>query len=98
VTLRGAVDANGNPASEAFDVGVIRNGRYIGNGDDPHYKMAGIIGERLGLRWAGRWTGDLKETAHFQSPLFKTPAPVPKEKWYKKAIAAVKKLTIPVKR
>jgi len=86
-----ARDKNGRPAAEGFDIGVIRHGRYVGNGDDPHYKMAGVIGERLGLRWAGRWTGKLREVAHFQSALFKTPAPIPKEKWYAKAVTAVKK-------
>jgi len=56
------------PASEAFDVGVIRNGKYIGNGEDKDYKAAGLIGERLGLSWAGRWKGTLLETGHFQNP------------------------------
>lgn len=54
------------PAAEAFDVGVIRNGKYIGRGDDPDYLAAGKIGEELGLLWAGRWKGRLKETAHFE--------------------------------
>lgn len=60
------VDAQKRPAAEAFDVGVIRNGKYIGRGDDPDYLHAGHIGEALGLVWAGRWTGKLKETAHFE--------------------------------
>jgi len=60
------VNAQGKPASKAFDVGVIRNGKYIGNGKDPNYLSAGKIGEDLGLKWAGRWTGKLKEVAHFE--------------------------------
>lgn len=60
------VDIMLKPASEAFDVGVIRNGKYIGNGNDPDYLRAGVIGESLGLKWAGRWKGRLKETAHFE--------------------------------
>lgn len=62
-------DDMGNPASEAFDVGVIRNGKYIKNGSDKDYLRAGVIGEKLGLEWAGRWT-QMTESAHFQNPLF----------------------------
>lgn len=62
------VDSQKRPAAEAFDVGVIRNGKYIGRGDDPDYLAAGKIGEEIGLSWAGRWKGKLKETAHFQNP------------------------------
>lgn len=62
-----AKDANGAPASEAFDIGVIRAGKYIGDSSDPDYQKAGLIGESLGLVWAGRWT-HFKEVAHFQNP------------------------------
>ena len=61
------------PAAEAFDVGVIRNGKYIGNGQDPDYLKAGIIAESIGLIWAGRWTGELQETAHNQNPSWVKP-------------------------
>lgn len=84
-------DANGNPAAEAFDIGVIRGGKYVGNGDDKHYQRAGVIGESLGLKWAGRWKGRLKETGHFESALFIAPAPIPKEKLYNKVVNAIKK-------
>ena len=60
------VDLMLKPAAEAFDVGVIRNGKYVGRGDDSDYLAAGKIGEELGLLWAGRWKGKLKETAHFE--------------------------------
>lgn len=30
------------------------------------FTQAGIIGENLGLLWAGRWRGKLKELAHFE--------------------------------
>lgn len=68
------MDSQKRPAAEAFDVGVIRNGKYIGRGDDPDYLAAGKIGEALGLLWAGRWTGKLKETAHFQNKSWKKPS------------------------
>jgi hypothetical protein len=60
------IDQVGQPASRAFDVGVIRNGKYVGDGQDKDYLAAGEIGESLGLEWAGRWTGHMQETAHFQ--------------------------------
>lgn len=60
------LDSQKRPAAEAFDIGVIRSGKYIGRGDDPDYLAAGKIGEELGLLWAGRWKGKLKETAHFE--------------------------------
>ena len=62
-----ALDKQGHPSSEAFDVGVIRNGKYIGDGNDPDYQKAGLIGESVGLKWAGRWNGRLREVAHFQN-------------------------------
>ena len=30
------------------------------------YRKAGVIAESVGLEWAGRWTGSLRETAHCQ--------------------------------
>jgi len=30
------------------------------------YKRMGEIAESLGIEWAGRWKGSLRETAHFQ--------------------------------
>jgi len=66
------LNANGIPAAEAFDVGVIRNGKYVGNGSDPDYLRAGAIGEKLGLVWAGRWK-KMKETAHFQNANWRKP-------------------------
>jgi peptidoglycan L-alanyl-D-glutamate endopeptidase CwlK len=35
-------------------------------GDSGLFTRLGIIGERLGLTWAGRWTGPLREMAHLQ--------------------------------
>lgn len=34
--------------------------------NQPLYSRCGLIAEGLGLEWAGRWTGKLKETAHCQ--------------------------------
>ena len=30
------------------------------------YRKVGVIAESVGLEWAGRWTGSLRETAHCQ--------------------------------
>jgi len=35
-------------------------------GDSSLYAKCGVIGESVGLEWAGRWSGKLKETAHMQ--------------------------------
>lgn len=49
-------DAEGDPCSRAFDFAVFdKNAAYIKDGADPRYRHAGVIGERLGLVWGGRW-------------------------------------------
>jgi hypothetical protein len=49
-------DANGNPASKAFDFGIFEDhGVYITDGTDDRYRQAAEIGEQLGLEWGGRW-------------------------------------------
>lgn len=50
----------------AFDVVPLRNGKPVWDSSDPVWRQIGELGESLGLEWAGRWTGRLKETAHFQ--------------------------------
>ena len=35
-------------------------------GDVKLYSKCGVIAENVGLEWAGRWSGSLKETAHCQ--------------------------------
>ena len=55
----------GKPAAEAFDIAIIVDGKL--NWDINHrvWQLAGEVGERLGLEWAGRWTR-FKEGPHFQ--------------------------------
>jgi peptidoglycan L-alanyl-D-glutamate endopeptidase CwlK len=57
------VDALGKPAADAFDFVPMLHGKPQW-GDAVLYGKAGKIAESVGLRWAGRWTGSLKETAH----------------------------------
>ena len=49
----------------AFDFVPILNGKPQW-ADKKLYAKCGAIAESVGLEWAGRWTGSLKETAHCQ--------------------------------
>ena len=74
-------NADGLPASKAFDFVVLRHGKIIwgtgGNGidDDPSddgtddlelWQRAGSVAESLGLAWAGRWPKGQREFPHVQ--------------------------------
>lgn len=49
----------------AFDFAPIVLGK-IPWGDSALFTRCGQIGESLGLEWAGRWAGPLREMAHLQ--------------------------------
>ncbi len=49
----------------AFDFVPMVNGKPAWS-DESRYKKCGLIAERCGLEWSGRWAGKLKETAHCQ--------------------------------
>lgn len=49
----------------AFDFVPLLNGKPQWD-NKSLYTKAGAIAEMVGLEWAGRWTGKLKETAHCQ--------------------------------
>lgn len=49
----------------AFDFVPLVNGKAQWS-DAGLYAKAGAIAESVGLEWAGRWSGKLKETAHCQ--------------------------------
>ena len=49
----------------AFDAVPILHGVALWSDDDALLTM-GICGESVGLTWAGRWRGPLKEKVHFQ--------------------------------
>lgn len=49
----------------AFDFVPLVAGKPAWN-DKVLYLKAGVIAESVGLEWAGRWTGKLRETAHCQ--------------------------------
>lgn len=53
----------------AVDVVPLRNGKPVWNtsGEDCKlWALIGDLGESCGLEWAGRWTGKMREMAHFQ--------------------------------
>lgn len=49
----------------AFDCVPQANGRALWS-DAQAIAKVGEIGEKLGLRWAGRWSGALRERVHFE--------------------------------
>jgi peptidoglycan L-alanyl-D-glutamate endopeptidase CwlK len=52
----------------AFDVVPVRNGKAVWGTTGPDgvlWQNIGMLGESLGLEWAGRWVS-FKELAHFQ--------------------------------
>ena len=66
------VDAQGHPASKAFDFALIINGKlcwdtHIDADHDrrPDYEECGKIGEDLGLVWGGHWKS-LVDCDHLQ--------------------------------
>lgn len=51
----------------AFDFCPILNGKCQWE-NEALFKRCGEIGEAIGLEWAGRWFGRLREMAHLQDP------------------------------
>lgn len=56
---------NGKPASKAYDVVPMRDGKPIWDDKDPVWQEVGRLGESVGLAWAGRWLR-LREFPHFE--------------------------------
>lgn len=59
------VDGNGKPASLAYDCVPVVNGKPQWNNNAMVNKV-GVLGEEIGLTWAGRWRGKLHESVHFE--------------------------------
>lgn len=49
----------------AFDFLLMRDGVVLHDGNDPDYRRAGEIGERLGMRWSGRFRS-IREAGHLE--------------------------------
>lgn len=56
---------NGRPASKAFDVVPLVDGKPMWNAAHPAWKELGEIGVSIGLEWAGNWKR-FREYPHFQ--------------------------------
>jgi peptidoglycan L-alanyl-D-glutamate endopeptidase CwlK len=74
-TKPGVIVTNARPGQSwhnwrcAFDVVPLRHGKPVWgtSGEDGNlWRKVGELGESVGLEWAGRWTGKLREMAHFQ--------------------------------
>lgn len=74
-TKPGLIVTNAKPGQSwhnwrcALDVVPIRNGKPVWGTtglDGDLWRKVGEIGESVDLEWAGRWTGKLREMAHFQ--------------------------------
>jgi len=52
--------------ASAFDCCPLNHGKPVWDAKDPLWSVLGKAGEEVGLIWSGRWTGKLRETAHFQ--------------------------------
>lgn len=50
---------------EAFDFCIVKAGKADWH-DVANYTKAGLIAEKIGMKWAGRWNGRMKETGHIQ--------------------------------
>lgn len=57
---------NGKPASRAFDVVPIVNGKPMWDGEHPAWEEMGELGESIGLEWGGRWLQPKTDMPHFQ--------------------------------
>lgn len=69
------VDANGNPASKAFDLGIFEGtGAYVSNGKDARYTLAGALWRKYaqepdapsGMRWGGDFVHAPPDYDHFE--------------------------------
>lgn len=74
-TLPGNIVTNAKAGDSAHNYGVaydcvpLRNGKAVWGttGEDGElWNKVGELGESVGLEWSGRWTGKLREMAHFQ--------------------------------
>jgi peptidoglycan L-alanyl-D-glutamate endopeptidase CwlK len=56
---------NGEPASKAYDCVPLINGKAQWS-NTALINRVGVLGEGFGLVWAGRWSGKLRESVHFE--------------------------------
>ena len=54
-----------HPCALAFDIAIFSNGKYAAD-NDPQWCKAGLIGQQVGLDWAGAPNFPFHELAHYQ--------------------------------
>lgn len=54
--------------ASAYDCCPMINGKPMWDAKHTSWAIVGKCGEEAGLVWSGRWTGKLREVAHFQDP------------------------------
>lgn len=59
--------------ASAYDCVPLIGGKAMWDSKHPSWAIVGLYGEEAGLVWSGRWSGALRETAHFQDPRWKKP-------------------------
>lgn len=57
--------------ASSYDCCPMVAGKPMWDSKHPSWAIVGKRGEEAGLSWAGRWTGKLRETCHFQDPNWK---------------------------
>jgi len=57
----------------AYDCCPMIAGKPMWDANHPSWAVIGRCGEEAGLVWSGRWTGKLREVAHFQDPAWSKP-------------------------
>lgn len=63
-----AHNPDGQGKANGYDCVPLIGGKPIWDAKHPAWHVVGNCGEEAGLTWSGRWTGKLRESAHFQNP------------------------------
>lgn len=59
--------------AHAYDCCPMIHGKPVWDSNHPAWRIVIACGEEAGLLSAARWTGKLKEVAHFQDPYWRKP-------------------------
>lgn len=63
-----AHNPNSSGKASAYDCVGLIGGKPQWSNQSPLWPIVGACGEEAGLVWSGRWSGKLKEQAHFGDP------------------------------
>lgn len=68
-----AHNPDNNGKSHAYDCCPMIGGKPMWDSSHSAWRIVGDCGEEAGLTWSGRWTGKLREVAHFQDKNWSKP-------------------------